>query len=237
LNRDIKQSTYTLGASLHQACRYFTHNFHIANFIFVFSSVISTHREFDNSLGHAGADAEILNAFKRGAHEHINIGRTAPGTVYKAGPDGKRFRTAMNENAHEKISAASSITNDVSFNNNVPVSCASNNHVTMHSSTKDMTKDMTTKHLSMMICDCVKTVLFRRLKFYNKLLHGLYNFRTGSGMARVIQFCNVEQDLVTLQWWKPINKLIGNTLTDHRNNVSKTIHHCFEGKCKIATCS
>jgi hypothetical protein len=141
----------------------------------------------------------------------------------------------MDENANEKTSATSSITNDVSFNNNVPVSCASNNHVTMHSSSKDMTKDMTSKHLSMMIRDCVKTVLFRRLKFYNKLIHGMYDFRASSVMARVIQFCNVEQDKATLQWWTPINKMIGNTLTDHRNNVIKTIHHRFDGKCKIAT--
>ena len=101
----------------------------------------------------------------------------------------------------------------------------------MHSSTnKDMTKDMTSKHLRMMICDCVKTVLFRRLKFYNKLIHGLYNFRASSVMARVIQFCNVEQEKVTLEWWTPINKMIGNTLTDNRNNVIKTVHHRVEGK-------
>jgi hypothetical protein len=197
---------------------------------------MNKHRTFDDSLGHAGADAEILKAFKRGAHDHINIGRTDAGTVYKAGPDGKRFRTAMDENAHEKSSATSSITNDVSFNNTVPVSCASNNHVTMHSSSKDMTKDMTSKHLRMMIRDCVKTILFRRLKFYNKLIYGLYDFRASSVMARVIRFCNVEQDKVTLEWWTPINKMIGNTLTDHRNNVIKAIHHRFKGKCKIAMC-
>ena len=39
------------------------------------------HCGFDDSLGHAGADAAILKAFKRGAHEPMNIGRTAPGTV------------------------------------------------------------------------------------------------------------------------------------------------------------
>ena len=53
---------------------------------------MSKHREFDDSLGHAaGADADILNAFKRKAQEHINIGGTAPGTVYRAGPDGNAF--------------------------------------------------------------------------------------------------------------------------------------------------
>jgi hypothetical protein len=52
---------------------------------------MSKHREFDDSLGRAGADADILNAFKCRVHEHINIAGTAPGTVYKAGPDGKLF--------------------------------------------------------------------------------------------------------------------------------------------------
>ena len=49
-------------------------------------------------------------------------------------------------------------------------------------------------------------------------------------MARVIQFCNVEQEKVMLEWWTPINKMIGNTLTDNRNNVIKTVHHRVEGK-------
>ena len=39
------------------------------------------HCEFNDSLGHAGADAAILKEFKRGAHEPINIDYTAPGTV------------------------------------------------------------------------------------------------------------------------------------------------------------
>jgi hypothetical protein len=192
---------------------------------------MSKHREFNTNLGHAGADAEILNAFKRRAHDYININRgPAPGTVYKAGPDGKRFCTGIQDTANDKTSETSSLTN-------VPEKCASNENVTMHSSSKDMTKDMTSKHLKMMIRDCVKTVLFRRLKFYNKLIHGLYDFRKSTVMGRVIRFCNVEQEKVTLEWWFPINKMIGNTLTDHRNNVIKTIHHRFKGKCTIANCS
>jgi hypothetical protein len=144
----------------------------------------------------------------------------------------------MNKNAHEKTSATSSFTNDVSFNNDVPVSCASNNHVTMHSSTKDMAKDMTSKHLSMMIRDCVKAVLFRRVKFYKKRIHGSYDFRTGTVMALVIQCCNVQQEKVTVKWWEQISKLIGTTVTDHRNNVVKTpVHKCFECKFENVTCS
>ena len=44
---------------------------------------MSNSREFDDSLGHAGADADILNAFKRRAHKQSNIGGTAAGTVYQ----------------------------------------------------------------------------------------------------------------------------------------------------------
>ena len=196
--QSIKQLTSTLGASLHQACLYFTHNFRIANFIIIFALVIRKHCEFDDTLGHAGADAEILKAFKCGAYDHINIIRTAPGTVYKAGSDRKRFRTSAGTGTvNDKTSATSSLTNDVPFTNNVPVSRPSNHDVTMHSSAKDMTS----KHLSMMIRDCVKTILFRRIKFYNKLIQGLYDFRAKSVMGCVIQqFCNVERDKVTLKW-------------------------------------
>ena len=58
-------------------------------------------------------------------------------------------------------------------------------------------------------------------------------------MALVIQCCNVQQEKVTaVQWWNEISKLLGLirifrlrcTLTDHRNNVIKTICLCFEGK-------
>ena len=125
----------------------------------------------------------------------------------------------------------------MSFTNNVPVSCASNHNVTMHSSASNMPKDMTSKHMSMIIRAFVKTVLFPRLKFYHKLIHGLYDFRASSVMARVIQFCNAEKDKVALQWWRPINKMIGNTLTDHCNNVIKTVHKGFVGKFKNVTCS
>ena len=199
---------------------------------------MSNPREFDDGLGHACADADILNAFKCKGNNHNNISGTASGKAFQALPDGKRF--AHQEPArtvNDKTSATSSITNDVSFTNNVSVSCASNHNVTIHSSANDMTKDMTSKHMSMIIRKLVKTVLFRRLKFYNKLIHGLCNFRASSIMARVIQFCNVEKEKVTLQWWRPINKMIGNTLSDHRNNVIKTVHKRFEGKFKNMTCS
>ena len=177
-------------------------------------------REFDDNLGHAGADANILNAFKRSAHEHSNIGDTAASTVYKSFPDGKRFRTAGHGNVNEKTSATSSVTNDIPFNKETPVSCASNGNVTMHSSTNDMTKDMTRpKHLRMLVREFVKTVLFRRLKFYKKLVHGLFDFRIESVMARLLRHCNVDRNKVTVQWWNDISKVLGTTLTDHRNNV------------------
>ena len=63
---------------------------------------MSNSRIFDDSLGHAGADADILNAFKRMAQEQSNIGDTVGGTVYQSFPDGKRFRTAGYGSANVK---------------------------------------------------------------------------------------------------------------------------------------
>ena len=39
------------------------------------------------------------------------------------------------------------------------------------------------------------------------------------------------------QWWNDISKVLGTTLTDHRNIVIKTIHYCFEGMCKNEWCA
>ena len=176
-------------------------------------------REFDDSLGHAGADADNLNEFKCRAHEQSNIGGTAARTVYQEFLDGKWFRTAGNGNANEKTSAASSITNDVLSNDDVPVHCALNGNVMTHSSSKDLTTDVTAKHFRMLVCDCVKTVLLRRLKCYKKQVHGVYNFCNGSVVAAlVIQCWNVQWEKVTEQWWNEISKLLGNTQMDHRNS-------------------
>ena len=90
--------------------------------------------------------------------------------------------------------------------------------------------DLTSKHMRMMVCDCVKTVLSCGLKFYKREFHGLYDFRNGSVMAIMLQCCNVRREKVTVKWWNEIRKFIGTTHTDHCNNETKTIRLRSKGK-------
>ena len=69
------------------------------------------------------------------------------------------------------------------------------------------------------------------MNFFKKLVRDLYDFRIESVMARLLRHCNVDRDKVTVQWWNDISKVLETTLTDHRNNVIKTIHDRFEGMC------
>jgi hypothetical protein len=111
----------------------------------------------------------------------------------------------------------------------VPTHCLSRPIVVSSADAIDMTMDITANHMRMMVRDCVKKELFRRLKFYKKEFHGNYDFRQGSVCALVIQCCNLEHEKATLQWWNTMQRVIVRTHTDHRNNVIKTIRVRFCG--------
>ena len=114
---------------------------------------------------------------------------------------------------------------------NIPTHCLLRPHSVVSSSDAiDMTMDITANHMRMMVRDCVKKELFRRLKFYKKEFHGNYDFRQGSVCALIIQCCNLEHEKATLKWWNTMQRVIVRTHTDHRNNVIKTIHVRFRGK-------
>jgi hypothetical protein len=81
----------------------------------------------------------------------------------------------------------------------------------------------------MMVKECVKTVLFRRLKFYKKDLYGLYDLRNGTVCAMIIANCNVNTRDATQAWWADMRKLVVSTHTDRRNNVIKNMHLRFKG--------
>lgn len=88
----------------------------------------------------------------------------------------------------------------------------------------------------MMVKDCVKTTLFRRVKFFIKDLHGLYDVRNGSVCALIIANCNVLIADADDYWWAGMRKLIVSTHTDRRNNVIKNIRLRFNGTlacCKL----
>jgi hypothetical protein len=81
----------------------------------------------------------------------------------------------------------------------------------------------------MMVKACVKTTLFRRLKFFIKDMHGLYDLREGTVCALIIANCNVTAADVDEYWWADMRKLIVATHTDRRNNVIKNIRLRFNG--------
>ena len=85
----------------------------------------------------------------------------------------------------------------------------------------------------MMVRDCVKTKLFRRLKFFKKDVHGLYDRRQGTVCAMIIANCNVEPDQADEHWWADMRKLVVCTHTDRRNNVIKNMRLRFRGKFKL----
>lgn len=88
----------------------------------------------------------------------------------------------------------------------------------------------TIKAQRLMVKNCVRTKLFRRLKFFTKGIHDLYDHRPNSVCAMIIANCNATHEDATVTWWAEMSKLIKYTLSDHRNNAIKTMRIRFEGK-------
>jgi hypothetical protein len=101
-----------------------------------------------------------------------------------------------------------------------------------HHNALNMRLQNTNKAQRLMVKDCVRTKLFRRLKFFTKGIHDLYDHRPGSVCAMIIANCNATHEEATATWWSDMSKLIKYTLTDYRNNVIKTMRMRFEGKNK-----
>jgi hypothetical protein len=110
----------------------------------------------------------------------------------------------------------------------VPHGCVSNSNLTPNEC--DMTGTMTDRGKRVLIRDCVKNLLFRRLKFFRKELHGLYSQSQSTVCGLVMKSCNVSMEEATLEWWSQMRKVVIATHTDHRNNVIKTMRLRFRGK-------
>jgi hypothetical protein len=86
----------------------------------------------------------------------------------------------------------------------------------------------------MMVRSCVKTTLFRCLKFFKKDLHGLYDLRKGSVLCALLAAeCNVTSAEADERWWADMRKLVVCTHTDRCNNVIKNMRLRFRGKCTL----
>jgi hypothetical protein len=120
-----------------------------------------------------------------------------------------------------------SVTDDSAQTVSVPIVCQSTMH--MHHDVTDMTGKMTPAGRRLLVRDFVKKVLFRRLKFFIRELHGIYNQSGTTVCGLVIKHCNLSEHEATLDWWSTMRKVVISTHTDHRNNVIKTMRLRFRG--------
>ena len=176
-----------------------------------------------NSFAGLGVDVKAdLNRFlaEQADKENPSTGNVqAPTTVatvpYKSLPDGSGFPALP-------VTMLGTMAPPI-----LPIVCQSN--MNMHHDFTDMTGKMTPAGKRMMVRDFVKKVLFRRLKFFIKELHGMYHQSETSVCGLVIKNCNVPDHEATLDWWATMRKVVISTHTDHRNNVIKTMRLRFRG--------
>ena len=114
----------------------------------------------------------------------------------------------------------------------VPSKCLSN-MIAVHQDNTDMTGKMTPEGRGILVCSCVKTVLFCRLKFFKKDLHGINDQRETTVCGLVIKSCNLSPADTTLEWWATMRKIVIATHTDDRNNGIKTMRLRFRGMCQF----
>jgi hypothetical protein len=112
-----------------------------------------------------------------------------------------------------------------------PVPCTSTgNHLTrIHG---DMTMRVSAHGVRTLVREFVKEHLFRLVKFFNKDMHGHYDLSRASVCGLVIHHCNVEIQDANAAWWATMRKTIVTTLTNHRNNVIKTVRAKYRGTSK-----
>ena len=93
----------------------------------------------------------------------------------------------------------------------------------------DMTLSVSTEGLNLIIRDCVKIQLFRKMKFFDKGKHGSYNTSTKTVCGLVMKFCNISSVQADHKWWDKMRPMVMRTHTDHRNNCIKAMRNKFRG--------
>jgi hypothetical protein len=173
--------------------------------------------DFDNLLLDVQRDKELMSKQLQSAGtQHHNHGAQPPPVQYTAVPGKAGHAQAL-------LLHTAKLQGIVE-----PNQCTSN--MEYHHDVTDMTGKMTPEGRRMLVRACVKTVLFRRLKFFKKELHGMYDQSASSVCGLMIQHCNVPLQDATLAWWATMRKVVIATHTDHRNNVIKTMRLRFRGK-------
>jgi len=77
----------------------------------------------------------------------------------------------------------------------------------------------------------VKKMLFRKVKFYDKRVHGEYSESTNTVCGLMLQWCNIASTGMNPNvWWRDIQPLVQQTHTNHRNNCIKAMRVKYRGK-------
>ena len=101
---------------------------------------------------------------------------------------------------------------------------------------EDMTLSVSTEGLNLIIRDCVKVQLFRKMKFFDKGKHGSYSTNTKTVCGLVMKFCNISSIQADHKWWDRMRPMVMRTHTDHRNNCIKAMRIKFRGKSPCCWC-
>jgi hypothetical protein len=96
---------------------------------------------------------------------------------------------------------------------------------------EDMTLSVSTRGLNIIIKDCVKLHLFRKMKFFDKGKHGSYSTSPKTVCGLVMKHCNISSVQADHKWWDKMRSAVMRTHTDHRNNCIKAMRIKFRGKC------
>jgi hypothetical protein len=96
--------------------------------------------------------------------------------------------------------------------------------------TDDMTLSVSIKGLHLIVKECIKKQLFRRLKFFDKRKHGTFSTSTKTVCGLVVKLCNLSSIEANHAWWESTRPTILKIHTDHCNNCIKAIGKQFKGE-------
>ena len=144
--------------------------------------------------------------------------RTVINHGYQSFPNGTNMRDDANN------------VNSIYGNSPTPATMPCVSGFAIHNNVNDMTMKMTDTGKRGLVRECVKKVLFRRIKFFRKELHGMYHQSPTTVCGLIINYCNMPLEEATMDWWSKTRKVVLASHTDHRNNVIKLMRLRFIGK-------
>ena len=94
---------------------------------------------------------------------------------------------------------------------------------------KDYRLMMAPKSADVVVRSVVNTVLFHKMKFFTLSDHVTFSTDQHTVSGLLVAACNVSANDAP-EWWHNVQNKVGRLLTDHRNNVIKSIRKHYIGK-------